>query len=150
LTIRGGGNRHHDMAQMLTEIMGPPPRSFAADVHDCIMVRIRMDLPDTSSWREMHPPMANSPRIFTQTVSRRRQTPELRRVTPLTVHVPPRAQASGRCETQATLGGKPANVSVPCRFVVDSPLEGVGCEPSVPREIGLRSGSVIGAKPGPR
>jgi hypothetical protein len=27
--------------------MGPPPRSFTADAHDCIMVRIRMDLPHT-------------------------------------------------------------------------------------------------------
>ena len=35
--------------------MGPPPRSFAADAHDCIMVRIRTDLPNTSLWREDAP-----------------------------------------------------------------------------------------------
>jgi hypothetical protein len=44
-----------DMAQMPTERMGPPPRSFAADAHDCIMVRIRTDLPNTSVRREDAP-----------------------------------------------------------------------------------------------
>ena len=28
--------------------MGPPPRSFAVDAHDCIMVQIPWDLPNTS------------------------------------------------------------------------------------------------------
>jgi hypothetical protein len=28
-----------------------PPRSFAADAHECIMVRV-MDPPDTRSWRD--------------------------------------------------------------------------------------------------
>jgi hypothetical protein len=37
----------------------------------------------------------------------------------------------------------PENHLVPeARFASDSPLEGNGFEPSVPREIGLRSGSV--------
>ena len=44
-----------DMAQMPTERMGPPPRSFAADAHDCIMVRIQTDLPHTSVRREDAP-----------------------------------------------------------------------------------------------
>ncbi len=90
------------MAQMPTERMGPPPRSFAADAHDCIMVRIRTDLPNTSVWREMRP-MASSPRIITQTFNQRHQTPELRRKAHSRFIVPPRAQASRRCETQATL-----------------------------------------------
>src|SRR5271166_5815322 len=31
--------------------MGPPPRSFAADAHDCIVVAIPPGRPNTSSWR---------------------------------------------------------------------------------------------------
>src|SRR4029450_10828257 len=31
--------------------MGPPPRSFAADAHDCIVVAILTGRPNTSSWR---------------------------------------------------------------------------------------------------
>jgi hypothetical protein len=31
--------------------MGPPPWSFAADAHECIMVRV-MDRPNTRSWRD--------------------------------------------------------------------------------------------------
>ncbi len=34
--------------------MGPPPRSFAADAHECIMVRV-LDPPDTRSWRDCDP-----------------------------------------------------------------------------------------------
>ena len=39
ITIRGGG--HPKQAMVLTPVsrMGPPPRSFAADAHGCIMVR---------------------------------------------------------------------------------------------------------------
>src|SRR5450759_4473854 len=39
MTIRGGG--HPKQAMVLTPVsrMGPPPRSFAADAHDCILVR---------------------------------------------------------------------------------------------------------------
>jgi len=39
MTIRGGG--HPKQAMVLTPVsrMGPPPRSFAPDAHDCIMVR---------------------------------------------------------------------------------------------------------------
>ena len=39
MTIRGDG--HPKQAMVLTPVsrMGPPPRSFAVDAHDCIMVR---------------------------------------------------------------------------------------------------------------
>src|SRR3954462_13714583 len=43
--------------------MGPPPRSFAADAHDCIMVRPPLDLPHTRVWRDDPRPMASSPLI---------------------------------------------------------------------------------------
>jgi hypothetical protein len=53
LTIRGGGNRETNMALMPEN--GPAARSFAANAHDCIMVRIRMDLPHTSLRRKDAP-----------------------------------------------------------------------------------------------
>jgi hypothetical protein len=40
MTVRGGGVPRVRMALMPTERMGPPPRSFAADAHHCIMVRV--------------------------------------------------------------------------------------------------------------
>ncbi len=43
LTIRGGGNPLIPMAFMPRNRLGPPPRSFAADAHDCIMVRVSTD-----------------------------------------------------------------------------------------------------------
>ena len=67
--------------------MGPAARSFAADAHDCIMVRIQTDLPHTSVRRE-DAPMASSPRMIMT------QTPELRNEKPIALFiVPPRAQA---------------------------------------------------------
>src|ERR1700720_327433 len=54
--------------------MGLPSRSFAADAHDCIMVWIRMDPPNTRVWRDVPPLMASSPRIITQKPWSRRGT----------------------------------------------------------------------------
>jgi hypothetical protein len=48
MTNRGGGNPTLHMAYEPRFRMGPPPRSFAADAHDCIMVPILMDRPNTS------------------------------------------------------------------------------------------------------
>src|SRR5882724_2340928 len=39
MTIRGGGHPMQAMVLKPVSRMGPPPRSFAADAHDCIMVR---------------------------------------------------------------------------------------------------------------
>ena len=39
MTVRGGGVPRLAMASMPPLRMGPPPRSFAADAHACIMVR---------------------------------------------------------------------------------------------------------------
>src|SRR5205809_449101 len=50
--------------------MGPPPRSFAADAHDCIMVRsLSMDLPNTSLRRDDPRPKAGSPLIVIPTTT---------------------------------------------------------------------------------
>src|SRR5262245_18869413 len=40
MTVRGGGVPRVRTALMPSERMGPPPRSFAADAHHCIMVRV--------------------------------------------------------------------------------------------------------------
>src|ERR1700675_309928 len=39
MTIRGGDHPKQAMVLKPVARMGPPPRSFAADAHDCIMVR---------------------------------------------------------------------------------------------------------------
>jgi len=103
------------MAQMLRGEWARRPE-LAADAHDCIMVRSAWDSTDTVVWRDVPRPMASSPRIITQTFNGRRQTPELRRKPISLFIVPPRAQASRRCETQATLRRQAAKlccVSVP-------------------------------------
>ena len=41
--------------------LDPSPRSFAADAHDCIMVTILTDRPNTRLWRVLRP-LASSPR----------------------------------------------------------------------------------------
>ena len=41
LTIRGGGMPYSNMALDADRENGPAARSFAADAHDCIMVRIK-------------------------------------------------------------------------------------------------------------
>jgi hypothetical protein len=53
LTNRGGGEPASDMALVPRSRMDPPPRSFAADAHDCIMVPIPSDRPNTSLWRDL-------------------------------------------------------------------------------------------------
>jgi hypothetical protein len=55
MTSRGGGNPILDMAFEPRFRMGPPPRSFAPDAHDCIMVPILTDQPNTSLRREVAP-----------------------------------------------------------------------------------------------
>src|SRR6266436_5915969 len=40
MTVRGGGVPACAMAFVPRKRMGPPPRSFAADAHGCIMVRV--------------------------------------------------------------------------------------------------------------
>src|SRR3954462_15815772 len=63
MTIRGGGHPKQAMVSTPFSRMGPPPRSFAADAHDCIMVRDPRDRPNTRLWRDDPRPMASSPLI---------------------------------------------------------------------------------------
>jgi hypothetical protein len=53
ITNRGGGNPTLHMVLEPRFRMGPSPRSFAADAHDCIMFAILMDRPNTSLWRDL-------------------------------------------------------------------------------------------------
>ena len=91
------------MALMPTKRMGPPPGALPP---------MRM----TASWSgskrtdriqvcgaKRCAPMASSPRIITQTYNGRHQAREVRRKAHLLSIVPPRAQGSRRCETQASL-----------------------------------------------
>src|SRR5271169_6673815 len=91
---------------------GPAARSFAADAHDCIMVRIKR------SYRiqvcgARSAPNGELPSDPPQTVNR--QTPELCKK-PLSLFIiAPRALGSRRCETQVPLGGKPPRSLDPLR-----------------------------------
>jgi len=53
MTSRGDGNPILHMVLEPRLRMGPPPRSFAADAHDCIMAPILTDQPNTSLRREV-------------------------------------------------------------------------------------------------
>ena len=56
--------RRKTMASNAAVQNGPAARSFADDAHDCIMVAIRTDRPNTRLWRDFCAPMASSPRIM--------------------------------------------------------------------------------------
>src|SRR3954462_5523186 len=56
--IRGGGAPNKGMAPESLFRLDPPPRSFAADAHGCIMVRAPRGPPDTSSRRDDPRPTA--------------------------------------------------------------------------------------------
>jgi hypothetical protein len=86
---------------------GPAARSFAADAHDCIMVRIKRPYRIQVCGTKMCPngELASDPQL-TDAPS----DAEAMQKAPSQVIVAPRAQASRRCETQATLGGKPAKL----------------------------------------
>ena len=52
MTVRGGGVPRMAMAFMPSKRMGPPLRSFAADAHHCIMVRVLWVPPNRRMWRD--------------------------------------------------------------------------------------------------
>ena len=63
MTVRGGGVPAGTMAFMPSVRMGPPPRSFAADAHHCIMVRVSGPPNTRMLARSFVPPHAGSPRL---------------------------------------------------------------------------------------
>jgi hypothetical protein len=80
---------------------GPAARSFAADAHDCIMVRIQTDLPDTSVRREDAP---NGELPSDRHADRRRQTPEFEERSPSRCSSSLRVlRRQGAAKQQATL-----------------------------------------------
>src|ERR1700757_5512960 len=76
LTIRGGGMPYSTLALDADRENGPAARSFAADAHDCIMVRINI-LPHTSLWhedaRQWRAPLGS----FNRPTDNHHQTPKL-------------------------------------------------------------------------
>src|SRR5438270_6074144 len=83
---------------------GPAARSFAADAHDCIMVRIKRSYRIQVCGTKMPPCELPS-----DSSTDDRQAPtrhEAMQKTPSQFIIAPRAQAPRRCETQASLGGK--------------------------------------------
>src|SRR5690348_14326629 len=95
------------MALMPTKRMGPPPE-LAADAYDCIMVGTQRSYRIQVCGTKMRP-IASSPRILRQTDTGTVQTPRYAKSLPQFI-IAPRAQASRRCETQATLGGQAAKL----------------------------------------
>jgi len=93
---------------------GPAARSFAADAHDRIMVRIKRSYRIQVCGTKTRPngELPSDP----QQTDRHRPDTEVCEKPVSKFIIAPRAQASRRCETQAPLGGKPpsfATVSVP-------------------------------------
>src|SRR5205823_7116259 len=70
LTIRGGGKPYSNLALDADRENGPAARSFAADAHDRIMVRINRSCRIQVCGTKMHP-MASSPRILIDTRTHR-------------------------------------------------------------------------------
>src|SRR6266446_6710637 len=62
MTVRGGGVPLSPMAAMPALRMGPPPRSFAADAHACIMVRVTATHRIQGCGASLSCPTASSPR----------------------------------------------------------------------------------------
>jgi hypothetical protein len=62
MTVRGGGVPAETMALVPFVRMGPPPRSFAADAHHCIMVRVSGPPNTRMLARSFVPQHAGSPR----------------------------------------------------------------------------------------
>src|SRR5271169_1558689 len=62
MTVRGGGVPLSPMAAMPALRMGPPPRSFAADAHACIMVRVTTTHRIQGCGANPRAPTASSPR----------------------------------------------------------------------------------------
>ena len=61
MTVRGGGIPRRPLAFMPNGRMGPPLRSFAADAHDCIMVRVLGPTEYKVVARLIRAPQAGSP-----------------------------------------------------------------------------------------
>ena len=65
---------------------GPAARSFAADAHDCIMVRIKPSYRIQACGTKQRPPMASSPRILNRPTDRHRPDTEAMQKARLAVH----------------------------------------------------------------
>lgn len=96
MTIRGGG--HPKQAMVLTPVsrMGPPPRSFAADAHDCIMVRSLWTYRIQGCGAMIRAPLASSPSDRRPDCIKRAVVLEAVKVWPGKAGVPHKVGATGK------------------------------------------------------
>ena len=95
----------------------PAARSFTADAHDCIMVRIKRSYRVQVCGTKMRPQWRAPLGSLNRPTDSHRPDLKLCKKPVSPFIVAPRAQVSRRSETQAPLSGKPpsfASVSVPC------------------------------------
>ena len=86
--------------------MGPPPWSFAADAHGCIVVRIQRDRPNTSLWRDDPRPTASSPQIVFRRKFRLARREPYTNVKSLTPYAPYKSGAGGQPAAIAVILGR--------------------------------------------
>ena len=91
LTIRGGGKPYSNMGTDADRENGPAARSFAADAHGCIMVRIKRSYRIQVCGTKM-PPMASSLRSSTD--RQYRSDAEAMQKAPVAVHHPSACSAN--------------------------------------------------------
>ena len=112
--MAGTGSRHGTDAYGEN---GPAARSFAADAHDCIMVRIRVGSTEYKCVARCSAPDGEFPSDHYADMNQRRQTPELRREAHRAVQRPSACSGvKALRNTSDAKGGKPpscASVSVP-------------------------------------
>ena len=101
IEIRGGGKPYSNLALNADRKNGPAARSFAADAHDRIMVRINRSYRIQVCSTKMCPngELASD----SQQTDRHQPDTEVRKKPVSQFIIAPRAQASRRCETQAPL-----------------------------------------------
>ena len=96
MTVRGGGVPEIPTALMPVVRMGPPPRSFAADAHHCIMVRVSAP----TAYKDVHECSCTNPRA------------PLDVVIPTTPSVPSRSEPS---RTKPCGGANAPSLTAPAR-----------------------------------
>ena len=87
------------------DAFGPALKSFAADAHDCIMVAILTDRPNTSLWRDVSRLMVSSPR-YRRSFADTEPKKEIRPITETQRETPVRPEPTKSATVLATVKGK--------------------------------------------
>ena len=121
--------------------MGPPPRSFAADAHDSVMVRPPLDRPNTRLWRDDPRPMASSPLIVDVRLSPTNLSSSLRTVSDGVARGGNRVGWSTRARKQATVPPRQPSdarkAGAKTRPAGSEPILWPGREPSRPKPLDI-------------